>query len=286
MSRIPFLMCLGLIAAASFADDAPVRVPLWEAGAPQAQGKEEADQPFMEIHKPRRGGSGVGLVVYPGGGYKNLALDHEGKQVADWANANGMYAFVVHYRLLPKYPMPVPFIDGTRAIRRVRANAAKYKLDPARIGVMGFSAGGHLSSMVAVHNDAGKKDDADPVERVSSRPDFTIIVYPGINFQDVEKPAMLGEKFTPEMKQWINTDHFVTKNTPPAFLFHTDEDKADSSCKYYLALRKAGVPGEMHIYQQGRHGMGLAIGHPILGNWPSFALRWLNGLGFMDKPAK
>jgi acetyl esterase/lipase len=277
------VMMWWLAAAGAVLGQAPERVALWPDGAPGALGQLEADQPFMEVYRPRRVTTDIGLIVFPGGGYKNLALDHEGLQIAQWANAQGMTVFVARYRLLPKYAMPTPFEDGRRAVRLVRSLAGKYKVNPNRIGVMGFSAGGHLASMLSTHFDAGDATAADAVERQSCRPDFSILVYAAVNFDLVDQPAMLGTEPKAGMNEWISTDKHVKKDSPPAFLFHTDEDKADHSVAYYLGCRRAGVPAELHIYQLGRHGMGLATGHPVLGNWPGLALRWMAGLGLLDK---
>ena len=262
-------------------------VPLWPAGqAPGAKGDTPDDQPFMDVYIPRRRITEAALVVFPGGGYSHLALDHEGSQVAEWANALGIPAFVVHYRLLPKYTQPTPLVDAQRAIRYVRANAAKYKVNPGKIGVMGFSAGGHLVTMMDVYFDAGKADSADPIERVSSRPDFVVSAYPVTNFMNVEKPSMLGDDVTPERKDFISTERHVRPDSPPTFLFITDEDRSHDVAGFYLALRAAKVPAEMHIFQQGRHGVGLAVGHPVLGVWPLLLASWLHELGVLDEPAR
>jgi acetyl esterase/lipase len=263
-------------------------VPLWPAGqVPGAKGDTPDDQPFMEVYPARRRITEAALVVYPGGGYTHLALDHEGKQVAEWANSMGITAFVVHYRLLPKYPMPTPVIDAQRAIRLVRSRAKDYKINPEKVGVIGFSAGGHLVTMMSCYFTPGTEKSADAVDRLSDRPDFVVSAYPVTNFINPEKlPAMLGDDVTPERRSYISTELHVRPDSPPTFLFLTDEDRTHDVAGYYLALRQAKVPAEMHIFQSGRHGVGLAAGHPVLGGWPRLLASWLNENGWLEMPEK
>jgi acetyl esterase/lipase len=266
----------------------PQRVLLWPDGAPGAQGDTDADKPNLSIY-PISGAQKVatGVVVFPGGGYVNLAMDHEGTQIAAWLNSYGIPAFVLRYRLGPKYHHPIELGDAQRAIRYVRAHAAEYGIDPHRIGVWGFSAGGHLASTTGTHFDSGKADSSDPIERESSRPDFMILAYPLITFKEPflhrgSRNALLGNNPDPALIGLLSNETQVTKETPPAFLFHTSDDATvpvQNSIEFYLALRAAGVPAEMHIFQHGKHGVGLARDNPDLSVWPDLLANWLKERG-------
>lgn len=255
-------------------------VALWPAGAPRAMGSQPSDIPALSIYLPAQA-NGSSVLVCPGGAYCHLAHDHEGRQIAEWLNALGVAAFVLRYRVAP-YAYPVPLLDAQRALRTVRAGSAAWNLNPARIGVWGFSAGGHLASTLSTHYDAGDANAVDPIERVSCRPDFTILNYPVITMTDTyshagSKIALLGESPDPALVELLSNERQVTPETPPAFLIHTDDDPvpAENSTLYYLAMRRAGVPAELHIYQRGGHGYGLAQHDPALSDWPDLLRRWL-----------
>jgi acetyl esterase/lipase len=270
---------------------APQEIPLWENGAPGALGNADADKPTLTIHRAR-GGSGTGIVVAPGGGYQNLAMDHEGRQVAAYLNAMGVSAFILKYRLGPKYHHPIQLGDAQRAIRIVRSRAQELGVLPDRIGMMGFSAGGHLTSTAGTHFDRGKAEAADPIDRASSRPDFLILGYPVISFDPAiahmgSRRNLLGESPDAKLVDLLSTDLQVTSETPPTFLFHTTADTgvpAENSVRFYLALKKAKVPAEMHIFEPGPHGVGLALGDPALGSWPVLLTNWMRGRGLLTKP--
>lgn len=263
---------------------------LWPGGAPGALGETDADKPSLAIYLPEKA-NGMGVLVCPGGGYGHLAMDHEGKQIAEWLNAHGVAAFVLKYRLGPKYRHPIELGDAKRALRLVRANAAEFHVSPDRIGAWGFSAGGHLVSTLGTHFDAGDPAAADPIERASSRPSFLILAYPVVTMLDPythkgSRTNLLGESPDPALVQALSNETQVTKDTPPAFLFHTNADNAvpvENSVHFYLALRKAGVPAEMHIYLLGRHGVGLAQSDPVLSSWPDRLAAWLKN--FSDSAA-
>lgn len=270
----------------------PQTVLLWPEGAPGAVGNEEADRPSLTIYlPPAERAVPTGVVVCPGGGYAKLAMDHEGRQVAEWLNSLGVAAFVLKYRLGPRYRHPAPLNDAKRAIRMVRSRAAEFRVAPDRIGVWGFSAGGHLASTLATHFDGGDPAAADPVERASCRPDFAILAYPVISLttEFVHKGSrrnLLGEDPDPALLESLSSEKQVTPRTPPTFLFHTDEDKgvpAENSVLFYLALRKAGVPAELHIYERGRHGVGLAPDDPVLSSWPGRLADWLRVRGLLSR---
>ena len=263
---------------------------LWPDGAPGALGMQAADQPKITVYRaPVESATGAAVVVCPGGGYSRLAADHEGKQVGEWLNALGVSAFVLQYRLGPRYRHPVPLLDAQRAIRLVRARATDWGVDPARVGILGFSAGGHLASTAATHFGDGRPDASDPVERQGSRPDFAVLAYPVISL--VDPPAhsgsrrnLLGEPADPALVELLSNERQVTPRTPPTFLFHTADDAAvpvANSLLFFEALQKAGVPAELHVFPHGKHGVGLAASDPALSAWPRLCTTWMDGLGLL-----
>ncbi|MDA0833005.1 MAG: alpha/beta hydrolase [Planctomycetota bacterium] len=266
------------------------RFPLWEGKAPFATGDEEKDTPTLTVYAPEKC-NGCAVVVFPGGGYGGLALGHEGDEIGKWYNSFGVTAFILRYRHAPGYQHPVPLTDAQRAVRWVRTNAETYHLDPERIGVMGFSAGGHLASTIGTHFDAGNADAKDPIDRASCRPDFLVLCYPviSLNTDYVHKGSkrnLLGEDPAQELVDDLSNDLQVTKETPPTFLFHTNDDTGvvpENSILFYMALRKSGVPAELHIYEPGRHGVGLASKDPILSNWPDRLKDWLTHRQFVPQ---
>jgi acetyl esterase/lipase len=268
---------------------------LWPQGAPGALGKEPVDVPTLTPYlAPKEKATGAAIVICPGGGYQHLA-DHEGRPVAEWLNSIGVTAFVLKYRLGPRYHHPAMLQDAARAVRTVRARAAEWGLDPERVGILGFSAGGHLASTAGTHFDAGKPDATDPIERVSSRPSVMILIYPVITMREKthggSKKNLLGENPTPELVALLSNEEQVTKETPPAFLVHTMTDTAvpvENTLMFVSALRKAGVPFELHLYERGPHGFGLGVregkpADPILSTWPAHAADWLRLHNFAAK---
>ncbi len=242
-------------------------IPLWPAGAPGALGSAEKDIPTLTAYFPRAdAASGAAMVICPGGGYGGLA-PHEGEAYALFLRDNGVAGFVLKYRLgSAGYRHPVMLQDVSRALRLVRANASEWKLDSHRIGVMGSSAGGHLASTLLTHFDSGKAESEDTVEKQSSRPDLGILCYPVITMGEKthggSKKNLLGENPSEALTQELSNELQVTKETPPCFIFHTAEDNAvpvENSLAFASALRKAGVPFDLHIYEKGPHGMGLGF---------------------------
>jgi enterochelin esterase family protein len=270
----------------------PETVLLWPQGAPGAVGNEEADKPSLTVYPPPADkANGAAVVVCPGGGYGFLAMDHEGRQVADWLNNLGVTAFVLKYRIAPRYHHPAPLDDAQRALRTVRARASEWHVDPRRIGIWGFSAGGHLASTAGTHFDAGRPEADDPIDRVSCRPDFLILAYPVISMAQTtthggSRHNLLGDHPDPKLVESLSNETQVTPQTPPTFLFHTNTDTAvlpENSVLFYLALRKAGVPVEMHIFERGQHGVGLAPRDPVLSSWPDRLAAWLRIRGLLRK---
>jgi acetyl esterase/lipase len=277
----------------SRAESVPIK--LWKDGAPGTPITNLEDEPILLMHRPSSNATTTGVVVIPGGGYGGLAMDHEGKQIAEWLNSFGITAFVLKYRMHGTGHMhPVPMMDGQRAIRTVRARAAEWNLDPNRVGVLGFSAGGHLASTLGTHFDAGTADSPDAIERVSSRPDFMILCYPVISLTESfahkgSRDNLLGKKPDPALLHSLSNETQVTKQTPPTFIFQTSEDTgvpAENCVAFYLALHQAGVPAEMHIFQTGRHGIGLAKEVPATNAWPKLCQEWLAVRGLLDPATK
>lgn len=290
---ILFVLCASAVAQRPPAQKPPV-VLLWPDGAPGAVGSDEADKPAITIYLPPADrATGTGVVVCPGGGYAHLAADHEGDQIARWLNSFGVSAFVLRYRIAPRYRHPAPIQDAQRAIRTVRARAREYRVAPDRIGIWGFSAGGHLASTAGTRFDSGSDASPDPVERQSSRPDFLILAYPVIAFGSPYAHGgsmrnLLGENPDPKLVESYSTDKQVTPRTPPTFLFHTNEDRgvpAENSVLFYLALRKAGVPAEMHIFERGPHGVGLAPLDQTLSAWSGRLADWFRTRGLLTPAA-
>jgi len=288
------ILALCLVLGADQVEKHPV-ITLWPDGAPGAVGKEEADIPTLNVFLPPADkATGAACIICPGGGYGALASSYEGNEPAEFLNKLGVAGFVLKYRLAPRYRHPAPMLDAQRALRTVRANAKDYGIDPKKIGIWGFSAGGHLASTAGTHFDDGNADAKDPIEKVSCRPDFLILSYPVITFTEITKHAgsrdnLLGKNPDEKLVENLSNERQVTDKTPPTFLFHTNDDPvvpAENSVLFYLALKKAKVPAEMHIYEKGRHGVGLAQKEPALSSWPGRLADWLKGRGLLEAANK
>lgn len=258
--------------------------PLWPHGVPGSLGDEDRDKPTLTIYPAAKPAStSPAVVVCPGGGYTNLAMDHEGKQIAEWLNGRGIAAFVLKYRLGPRYHHPAMINDVQQALRTVRSRAKEFGIAPDRIGVWGFSAGGHLASTAATHFAT--------VDGVTSRPDFAILSYPVLTLTEEQyvhkgsRKNLLGESPDAESLRLLSNELQVTPQTPPTFLFHTNADTGvppENSILFYLALRKAGVPAEMHIFEKGAHGLGLAQKDPAARMWPALLENWFRTRGILQ----
>ena len=266
--------------------------PLWEQVAPGALGTGDQDVPTITVYPPLDGTrTATAVLIAPGGSYRMLAANHEGRQFANFFNGMSVTAFVLKYRLGPRYHHPIELGDVQRAIRWVRAHAGQYGFKPDRVGLLGFSAGGHLASTAATHFDEGKSDATDPIDRVSSRPDFLILAYPVITMlppyaHEGSVANLLGENASPELRKQLSNQLNVTPQTPPTFLLSTTEDTVvlpENTVEFYLALRKAGVPAEMHVFEKGPHGVGLDLEDPVLGTWPMLLTNWLRERGLLSK---
>lgn len=250
-------------------------IELWPEGAPGALGDAEIDRPQVTVHLPDEdSATGAGIVIAPGGGYRILASDHEGLQVARWLNRHGVAAFVLRYRVGERYHSAVSLQDGIRAMRVIRHRAKAFGVSARRLGMLGFSAGGHLTVAVGTNWDAGEPEADDEAERESSRPDFLAPIYA------VTNGVLRGRK----ADEYTPADVRVNARTPPTFLVHSHEDAivpASQSTLFYNALLNAGVAAELHIYGYGEHGMGIAPGDPDFQAWPALLLNWLRRSGFL-----
>ncbi len=260
-------------------------IELWPGAAQESVGEENQGCPGLTFYPASGEGLRAAVIVCPGGGYGRRAA-HEGEPVALWLNSLGISAFVLHYRVAP-HRHPLPLQDAQRAIRTVRHRAEEWRIDPKRIGILGFSAGGHLASTAGTLFDAGNEEAADPIERYSSRPDLIVLCYPVITFGDSghvgSKFNLLGEPADEDLAAALSTHTRVTDHTPPAFLWHTADDAAvpvENSLLFAGALSRHQVPFELHVFESGRHGLGLAEEHPEAKAWPALCGTWLRKQNF------
>jgi acetyl esterase/lipase len=271
-------------------------IRLWSGDAPEAKGKTCDDIPTLTIFSPPRGTeNGSAVVVLPGGAYQHLSGALEGREIASWFAARGFRAFVLSYRLSSHgYLLPVPLLDARRAVQLVRSRARDYFIEPNRIVIIGFSAGGHLAALASTQFIPGNPDADDPTERVSSRPDYLVLGYPWIGaissdtshlsycqlFNVMDRCEALRTAWSPDL--------FVTKDTPQTFIYHTFNDQTvpvEQGLRFYEALVKAGVPSEMHIFASGTHGSGLGKGDAALDQWPVLLEAWLRAQGLLTRDA-
>jgi len=265
---------------------------LWPEGAPGAKGNAEADKPTLTVyHPPKNKATGTAVVICPGGGYSHLAINHEGHQVAQWLNTFGVAGIVLKYRHRKTgYQHPAPLQDAQRALRTVRHRATEWNINPQRVGILGFSAGGHLASTAGTHFDHGSKAAVDPVERISCRPDFMVLIYPVISFSKPythrgSRKNLLGESPDQVLVDDLSNENKVTAETPPTFLIHTSSDRSvpcENSLAFFMALRDAGVPSELHVFVEGRHGFGLGQKDAPVSHWPKLCEAWMRGRGLLS----
>jgi acetyl esterase/lipase len=289
MKRLRYLIVSLMVVTPCFAADNPPEVLLWPAGAPGSEGittgnvvvekgkngthnrsVTQVHSPSLTVYlPPKEKATGAAVVICPGGGHRMLAIEHEGHDVAKWLNSIGVAGFVLTYRLArtegSKYKVEDHALaDARRAVRLVRSRASEWGVDPARVGMMGFSAGGEVTALAGTRFEAASEATGDPVDRLSSRPDFLVLVYPGVR----------PEKLT------------ITKETPPTFLTVADDDRgsAQSTAAIYLALKKAGVSGELHVFARGGHGFGMRDNHVPASSWPTRLQEWMADRGLLRKP--
>ena len=280
--------------------------PLWMGRAPESSNAGPNEVPTITVFRPQKGyANGSAVIVTPGGAYIALAASLEGRQIADWFAARGVTAFLLKYRFGAKSRLPVPLMDGQRAVRFVRAHADKFGVDPQRIGMIGFSAGGHLSAMTAATADSGNPVAADPIERASSRPDFLILGYPWLEATQLDaKGNSQYCQFSAEYEASIKVQRtacnpqdytkfapiaLVSAAMPPTFIYHTTTDAlvpALGSVRFYEALVAKKVPAELHIFAAGQHGTGLGGTDPALTRWPDLLDQWLRALGIYSSKSR
>jgi acetyl esterase/lipase len=297
------LICLSLFTfAMSARADIPSLIELWPEGVPdlRANGRPEAmtktggvsnvNNPTLTVFAPSAGkANGTAVIICPGGGYVHLSFTHEGTVPAQWFNSLGVTAFVLKYRL-DDYGHPAPLRDVLRAIRSVRSHAADFGLHPDHIGVLGFSAGGHLAASAATLYDAPEGRTGAALDATSARPDFAILVYPVITFQapfahSGSRKALIGPNPTDELVRHLSLELQVTKNTPPAFIVQGENDRTvpvENSLMFYQALKAAGVPAEIHLYAKGPHGFGMNPGNGAISDWPHLCEVWLRANGWVN----
>ena len=302
-NKIAIIACLILTTISIHSQD--FRLPIYKGTPPGFKdngGKEQVinediilishvQTPDIAVYLPsKKMATGQAVIICPGGGYHILAYDYEGTDIARYLNSIGVAGIVLKYRL-PVYgncevPHKTPLMDAQRAMRLVRSNAAKWNINPSKIGIMGFSAGGHLASTLGTHFDYGNKNSADSVERMSCRPDFMILMYPVITFTDPSlhkgsREALLGKDADPELVKLYSNELQVSSDTPPAILFLADDDKAvpsENSILMYKALQAKGIPAELHIVSEGGHGYGLSTKNEHIGSWTYNLKLWLEWL--------
>ncbi|HYI24595.1 MAG TPA: alpha/beta hydrolase [Thermomicrobiales bacterium] len=262
-------------------------VQLWSEGAPELAGTASTDYPTITACLPSLRAPTAAIVVCPGGGYQ-MRADHEGQPIAEWLAGLGVAGIVLDYRVAP-HRHPVPLGDAQRAMRMVRANAATWNIDPGRVGILGFSAGGHLAGIAATQWDMGSPESSDPVERESSRPDVAILCYAVLSFFHAQHMGSMqnltGQPAPPlDVRRALSADTSVTADTPPTFLWSTADDEAvdvENSLRFASQLRHHGVPFSLHVFPHGQHGLGLAEGIPEVEAWSSLCAAFLAGQGFV-----
>lgn len=265
-------------------------VMLWPEGVPDAQGDTDLDKPELTVFLPDKAVSQTGVVVFPGGGYSHLAMDHEGYEVAKWLNGLGIAAFVVKYRLGTRYNHPSQLKDAQRAIRLVRENASQWNISPDNIGILGFSAGGHLASTAGTHFEKEKVEANNPPEDIDLRPDFMILVYPVITMESNythkgSRRHLLGEDPDEYLVNDLSNEAQVTEKTPPTFIVHGSNDTAvpvQNTIQFYEALLEHNVPAEIHLFEDGPHGFGLAPDDEELSQWTRLCELWMKSRGLLS----
>jgi acetyl esterase/lipase len=294
-----------LIAHAAAAE--PIQIELWPAAAKDTPPTETVEvrgkggktdrkirgvtRPDLTVYlAPKEKASGAAIVICPGGGYGGLAIDKEGHDVARWLNDRGVAGIVLKYRMpvASKEGKPLPLRDAQRAIQLVRSRAQEWGLNADRIGIMGFSAGGHLASTAGTHFDAGISDAADPVDRLSCRPDFLVLIYPVVSMDKAithrgSRDNLLGAKPDPSLVELYSNELQVTAQTPSAFLVHAKDDgvKVENSIRFDEAMKKAGVPSELNLFEKGGHAYGLGVNGGEVATWPQRFEKWLERMGLL-----
>ncbi len=293
MKKLAFFLSLLIPAFLAAADRPAAEFPLWSDGAPGAKGDKQTDIPsLIPIWPEQSKATGAAMIICPGGGYGALMMDYEGSHFGRWLNEHGVAGFVLRYRLgRHGYRHPAMLNDAQRAIRYVRAHAKEWGLNPNKIGILGASAGGHLAATATVHFDPGNATAIDPVDRAGSRPDLAVLCYPVITMGEFthkgSRRNLLGEHPSSALMDKLSCEKQVTKETPPVFIFHTVADQAvpvENALLLATALRAKGVPFDLHIYQEGRHGVALGSRDYNAAKqhlWTKNCIFWLKQHGFV-----
>lgn len=268
--------------------------PLWSKEEVSAHKTDDLDQPSLTLFRPLASrANGTAVIIAPGGRYKGLSSNLEGRQVADWFAVRGVAAFVLKYRVGDNHPFPEPLLDGQRAVRLVRYLSAELGIRKDRIGLVGFSAGGHLAAMLGTSSGTGTLNSNDPVERMSAKPDFLVLAYAWLNAMEPGSAKWITYcSVTPtvppqQCKEWqdeYTPARHVTSTTPPTFIYSTTDDSTvpvSSDIEFYNALLATGVSTEMHLFQHGKHGSGLGTGDDVLDSWPLLLEHWLRAEGWL-----
>jgi len=292
-----FLCSSALLWAAEIPEQNCFTIPLWPQTVPGSLGSEEKDIPEISVYLPAGAvGSVPAVVICPGGGYVRLAAEHEGREIAERLRQQQAAGIVLKYRLPGNgYRHPIPLLDARRAIQIVRLHADEWKINPEKIGILGFSAGGHLASTAGTFFEeiplAATVQDA--AGRMAYRPDFMVLVYPVISMRDDithrgSKENLLGPQPPQALAERLSNERQITSQTPPTFLIHAHDDKTvspENSILFYEGLRKAGIPAELHIYLKGGHGFGIRPSAGPACGWLDACLVWMEQMGLTDKPA-
>lgn len=272
-------------AAADESATTPEPLSLWDGQAPVGDGTFQAEDPQITVYRPSQS-NGAAMVICPGGGYGGLVMGAEGSGIAKWLNQHGITGIVLKYRL-PKGNSMVPLLDAQRAVRLARFHSREWGIDPERIGIIGFSAGGHLASTAATHFDTGSEKNPDPVAKVSSRPDFAVLIYPVISMGEKghagSRKNLLGATPTPESIERFSNEKQVTAQSPPTFLAHALDDKvvpAENSKMFFEALQAKKVTAQYLELPSGGHGLNGYKG-PMWDAWQDQVLRWMAGQNFI-----
>jgi acetyl esterase/lipase len=257
---------------------------LWPEGAPRANGTRDEDYPALTPYLVE-GNNKAAVIVCPGGGY-GMRANHEGEPIARWLNSLGISAFVLRYRVAP-YSYPCALLDAQRAVRYVRYHALSMGINAGKIGILGFSAGGHLAATASTHYDRGNPNAIDLIEQESCRPDLLVLCYPVITMNppymhEGSRLNLLGYEPSPELIELMSNELQVTADSPSTFLWHTSDDPVfvENSLLYASALSRHKVPFDLHVYEKGRHGLGLAEDDEHVGNWTDICSIWLKRNGF------
>lgn len=305
MKKTLFLLLFSVILLPATLYSQPVIMPLWD-GVPPFQTDMSLEEehtrngilrignvqnPILEVYLPDDDiATGKAVVILPGGGYSILAYEWEGVEFAEWLQENGIAGIVVKYRLPLSESLTdakeAPLADAQRALRLVRSQANEWNLDPDLIGIMGFSAGGHLASTLSTQYDYHAEREIDEIDSLSARPSFSVLVYPVISFRDAaahsgSRRNLLGENAPQELVDRFSAELNVTADTPPAFLVHSQDDggvPVENSLLYFRALTREGVPASLHVYPEGGHGFAFGTGLGLVENWTTVLLEWLHAL--------